>query len=332
MKYLPYILKHLRRNWIRTASTIIAMALCIFLICVLQTPLTAFYGGLETREHGAPDHAAPCEPGVQPAASPMSRGIEAMPGVKRVAKVELVRRHGRAAGGQPDMKNFFPNFAVDAEPYLAMYPEYRLTPERNRRSWRTCGARSSARSSRQKFGWKIGSTFQLESIIPPYRVGRPFEFVVRAIYDVDRQRYPNRRWTSCSSTGSTSTRRPGSASASAPTTCRSSNPTQAAAVAKAIDAHVREQRRRDEDRDRGAVPGELPRAGRRSRAHPERDRPGGRVHDPAGHRQHDEHGHPRAADGDRGAEDARLLERAGAGAGARRGARHRHRRRRARHR
>jgi hypothetical protein len=48
MRYLPYIFKHLRKNWIRTASTIAAMALCIFLISVLQTALKAFYGGLET--------------------------------------------------------------------------------------------------------------------------------------------------------------------------------------------------------------------------------------------------------------------------------------------
>ena len=32
MRYLPYVLKHLRRNWIRTASTIAGMAVCIFLI------------------------------------------------------------------------------------------------------------------------------------------------------------------------------------------------------------------------------------------------------------------------------------------------------------
>ena len=32
MKYLPYILKHLRKTWIRTGSTMLAMALCIFLI------------------------------------------------------------------------------------------------------------------------------------------------------------------------------------------------------------------------------------------------------------------------------------------------------------
>ena len=47
MKFLPYILKHLKKNWIRTLSTIFAMALCIFLISSLQTLLKAFYGGLD---------------------------------------------------------------------------------------------------------------------------------------------------------------------------------------------------------------------------------------------------------------------------------------------
>ena len=56
MKHLPYILKHLRKNWIRTASTIAAMALCVFLIASLQTVLAAFYGGIDTRGHGSADH------------------------------------------------------------------------------------------------------------------------------------------------------------------------------------------------------------------------------------------------------------------------------------
>jgi putative ABC transport system permease protein len=42
----------------------------------------------------------------------------------------------------------------------------------------------------RRFSWQLGDTFQLESFIPPYRVGRPFEFVVRGIYDADLERYP----------------------------------------------------------------------------------------------------------------------------------------------
>ena len=32
MKFLPFVLKHLRRNWVRTVSTVVAMAICIFFL------------------------------------------------------------------------------------------------------------------------------------------------------------------------------------------------------------------------------------------------------------------------------------------------------------
>ena len=41
MKFLPFVLKHLRRNWMRTTSTVVAMAICIFLFCTLQTVLAS---------------------------------------------------------------------------------------------------------------------------------------------------------------------------------------------------------------------------------------------------------------------------------------------------
>jgi putative ABC transport system permease protein len=89
------------------------------------------------------------------------------------------------------MKNFFPNFAVDAEPYLAMFPEFDLTGAEKRAFFEERRGAVIGPDLAEKFGWKVGSSFQLESTIPPYRVGRPFEFVVKAIYRVDRQRYPN---------------------------------------------------------------------------------------------------------------------------------------------
>jgi putative ABC transport system permease protein len=42
----------------------------------------------------------------------------------------------------------------------------------------------------QRFGWKVGDQFELESTIPPYRVGHPFDFVVDGIYDTDQAKYP----------------------------------------------------------------------------------------------------------------------------------------------
>ncbi len=48
MKYLPYLLKHLRRNWFRTTLTVLAMALCIFLFCTLQSVLAGINALLDS--------------------------------------------------------------------------------------------------------------------------------------------------------------------------------------------------------------------------------------------------------------------------------------------
>ena len=53
-----------------------------------------------------------------------------------------------------------------------------------------CAAPSSGASWRSGFDWKLGDHIQLESFIPPYRVGKPFDFVVDGIYDTDEARYP----------------------------------------------------------------------------------------------------------------------------------------------
>ena len=48
MKFVPFILKHLKRNWIRTTSTVLAMAVCIFLFCTLQTLIAAVTWNLKS--------------------------------------------------------------------------------------------------------------------------------------------------------------------------------------------------------------------------------------------------------------------------------------------
>ena len=185
MRFLPLVLKHLRTSWIRSASTILALSLCIFLFCTLQTFLMALNQNLETADASrlVTRHAVSLVFNL-----PMSYRdrIAALPGVKRVAMANWFGG-SRKAG---DFTEFFPNMAIEAEPYLDMYPEIGLTPEERQAFLsepRGCviGPETAAR-----FGWKVGDTFQLESFIPPYRVGRPFEFVVTAIYHPDMNKYP----------------------------------------------------------------------------------------------------------------------------------------------
>ena len=84
MKYVPYVLKHLRRNWIRTASTVAGMAVCIFLICTLQTVLAAINASTEAADPGrlVTRHGVSLIFNMPLAYKPR---IQAIPGVQTVA-------------------------------------------------------------------------------------------------------------------------------------------------------------------------------------------------------------------------------------------------------
>lgn len=236
MKYLPYIIKHLRKNWIRTLSTIAAIALCIFLISVLRTALEAFYGGMEnaSTERLITRHRISLAEDIPISYQPR---IAAVPGVKRVAKVNWFGGTlGSTASGQPDWKNFFPNFAVEAEPYLDMYPEYGLTPADRSAFMNDMRGAIIGPALAEKYGWKVGSTFQLESFIPPYRASTPFEFVVRAIYSTDTRKYPNHPLDMMLFHWKYFYEKTGQRVGAGTYTLQLSNPSQAAAIAKAVDA------------------------------------------------------------------------------------------------
>jgi putative ABC transport system permease protein len=183
MKYLPYILKHLRKNWIRTSSTVLGIAVCIFLICTLQTILAAIGYSIQSAsaERLWTRNAVGLVFNMPLAYKPR---IASVPGVERVATANWFQ------GVYKDRRNFFANFAVDAEDYLAIYPELEIPPDQRAAF---LGDRRGALVGRgliERFGWRVGDTIQLESDIPPYRIGRPFDFVIRAVYDVDRRKHP----------------------------------------------------------------------------------------------------------------------------------------------
>jgi len=185
MKFLPYILKHLKKNWIRTLSTIFAMALCIFLISSLQTLLKAFYGGLDnaSTERLVTRNRVSL---IFPLPQAYEARIAAMPGIKRVAKSNWFQG---VRGTNGDMKDFFPNFAVEAEPYLAMFPEYGLTDAEKQSFFREARGCIIGEGLSKKFGWKQGDTVQLYSTI--YKTAKPFEYLVSAVYRVDKKKYPS---------------------------------------------------------------------------------------------------------------------------------------------
>ena len=182
MKWLPFILKHLWQNWIRTTSTAAAIAVCIFLFCTLQTFVASLRGSLHqgaarlvTRNSVSRFYNLP---------NAYEERIAALPGVRRVAAANYF-------GGMRDVNNpdsEFANFAIEAENFLAMYPEYILTESEKRAFLADQHGAIVGRALADQFQWKAGDTVQLTSNI--YRTGSPFEFVISAIYRTDQARHP----------------------------------------------------------------------------------------------------------------------------------------------
>lgn len=185
MKYAPFILKHLRRNWIRTTSTVLAMAVCIFLFCTLQTFIKAVSWNLQSANASrlVTRHNVSLVFGLPLSYEARIAGVS---GVKRVSILSWF-------GGSRDINkpsDFFPNMAVEPETYLAMYPEYIVPEDQKQAFFHDMRGCIVGKDTAAKFHWKIGDTIQLESFIPPYRIGKPFEFVIDGIYDTDPIRYP----------------------------------------------------------------------------------------------------------------------------------------------
>ncbi len=200
MKFLPYLLKHLRRNWVRTTSTVLAMGLCIFLFCTLQSVLAEIDALLDsTSAHRLVTRHSVSLVFNLPLA--YKARIEGLEGVRRVSINSWfggslpARKEGKAeeedTSSTMDWSTFFPNMAVEPEPFLSMFPEYELPPEQYRAFLQDLRGCVIGRKLADKYGWKVGDTFFLESFIPPYRKpDGPFEFVVSGIFDTDKARYP----------------------------------------------------------------------------------------------------------------------------------------------
>jgi len=234
MKYLPYVLKHLKRNWIRTASTLAGLVLCIFLICVLQTVLDAIR---QTTADADPSrlitrHAVSVNFRLPLSYKPR---IQAIPGVRTVAIWTWF------GGVYRDIKDFFPNFAVESEDYFRMYPEYRIPPDQYQEYLHDVQGLVIGSDVAAKYGFKIGDQIQLQSIQPLYRARGPLKFNVRAIYTADPARAsrvnPGLAFFHFKYLYETIKDSAGSYAGAGTYNIHIANPSQAAAVMRAIDAN-----------------------------------------------------------------------------------------------
>lgn len=171
MKLLPLVLANLRRHKLRTLLTMLGVALAMFLFASLRSVVTTLNAGTEI--------ASAQRMGVQNATAivfplPMSyrERLAAVPGVTGVTWANWF-------GGQyGDGKVFFGQFAIDAESYLAMYPEIVVPPDQKEAFIHERSAVMVGKGLMELFGWRLGQNVTIRGTIFP----GDWTFTIRAVY------------------------------------------------------------------------------------------------------------------------------------------------------
>ncbi|HEY0917183.1 MAG TPA: ABC transporter permease, partial [Solimonas sp.] len=152
--------KNMWRHRLRTGLTIAGIAVAIVSFGLLRTVVDSWYAGAElsssarliTRAEASLSFSLPVTYGER---------IRRVPGVKDVTWAIWF------GGIYIDEKHFFPQFAVDAETYFDVYPEFVVPPEQLAAFKRDRRGVIVGRKTMLKNGWKIGDQVPLKGTIYP---------------------------------------------------------------------------------------------------------------------------------------------------------------------
>lgn len=182
MRYAYLVWKNLWRRKTRTILTLLSVLVAFVLFGLLSALQYAFSLGADVAnaDRLVTIHRVSL---IQPLPISYWQRIRATPGVADVT-------HANWFGGYyQERRNQAPQFPVDAESYLRIYPELRL-PQEQREAW--LANRTGAivgRSLAEQFGWKVGDRIPIQATIWTQKDGeRVWEFDIDGIFDVDAER------------------------------------------------------------------------------------------------------------------------------------------------
>jgi putative ABC transport system permease protein len=176
MKFLPLVWKNIWRRKFRTSFTLASLFIAFLLFGILMTIRNSFALGVEI---AGLDRLVLINKVSLIMPLPMSykARLEATPGV-------VMATHNTWFNGiYQDPSNFFANIAVEPEPYMKLYPEFRLPPEQMKAWLDDRQGAIVGRDLASRFGWKVGDRVPLQGTIFRPRTGDVWEFNIAGIYD-----------------------------------------------------------------------------------------------------------------------------------------------------
>ncbi len=171
MKFLHLIWRNAIRNKRRAVLTVLSLSVAIATIAILNTILFAFKAGIEVA-----DEARLVVRNSTSLVFPLPLAYRDR--IARVAGVKSVAAANWFGGTYVDKKNFFAKFAVDAETYFPMYPEYGVPPDQFEAFLKDRKGCLVGRKIAEKFGFKLGGTIPITGDIFPGE----WQFNVSGIY------------------------------------------------------------------------------------------------------------------------------------------------------
>lgn len=177
MKYVPLVWAALWRRKARTIFTLLSLTAAFLLLGMLQAANSLFSGG--SVNLSAPIMIVQARVSFT---SPLPMRL--LPQLEAIPEVESVSHSQFFGGIYKDVRNFFPQFAVNPERWHRTFLECRM-PDEQYQAW--LQSRTGAIAGRllaDRFGWKIGDRIPLTSQIWPLKDGtRAWTFDLVGIFD-----------------------------------------------------------------------------------------------------------------------------------------------------
>ena len=176
MKFLPLVWRNLLRRKVRTVFTLLSIMVAFVLFGYLSAIRVAFGMGVDVAgaDRMLVIHKVSL---IQPLPESYLGRIASIDGVEDVS-------HTTFFGGiYQDPRNFFAQFAVEAESYVRIYPELGLTEEEKQRWLANRTGAVVDRATADRFGWSVGDRIPLQGTIWRTRSGSTWEFTLDGIFE-----------------------------------------------------------------------------------------------------------------------------------------------------
>jgi len=168
---LRLIIKNAFRHRLRSLLTIIGVAVALLAFGLMRTVLDAWNAGVS-----ASSANRLVTRNAISITQPLPYAYKSR--IRQVTGVDIVAAGNWFGGIYQDEKNFFANFAMEAEEFFQLYPELVVAPKERRAFLADRKAAIIGRKLAKRFNWHIGDTITLRGTIFPGE----WPLTIRAIY------------------------------------------------------------------------------------------------------------------------------------------------------